>query len=293
MARSVSQPKVYFSTPNLKPHFFIGILLIVIFWSASWLHLGAAGEYSFFPLWLGYILVVDALVARRRGDSLLMRHPRHLAALFVLSAPIWWLFEGINHFTLNWHYLFTGDYSPTQVILEQTIDFSTVVPAVFETTMLMLTFDFFRRLINPSRSFHISRLGYYSLMYLGAAMFFAIAFFPHLAFPLVWTWLFLLVDPLNALRGRPSLFRQFASGDYRMLAALGLAALVCGFFWELWNFYAMPKWYYTVPYVGVAKIFEMPLPGYLGYIPFAWELYALYQFVFGFLRQKTIVNVQP
>ena len=72
------------------------------------------------------------------------------------------------------------------------------------------------------------------------------------------------------------------------MVALALAALVCGFFWEMWNFYAMPKWYYTVPFFGFAKIFEMPLLGYAGYLPFAWELYALYHFVWGVLRRRSI-----
>ena len=37
----------------------------------------------------------------------------------------------------------------------------------------------------------------------------------------------------------------------------------------------LPKWIYHVPYVGVAKVFEMPLLGYLGYFPFAMELWLL------------------
>lgn len=33
----------------------------------------------FFPLWLGYILTVDALVLRQRGTSLLTRSPKSFA----------------------------------------------------------------------------------------------------------------------------------------------------------------------------------------------------------------------
>ena len=36
-------------------------------------------------------------------------------------------------------------------------------------------------------------------------------------------------------------------------------------FWEMWNFYSLPKWTYVIPYVGFWKVFEMPLLGYLGY----------------------------
>jgi hypothetical protein len=34
-----------------------------------------------------------------------------------------------------------------------------------------------------------------------------------------------------------------------------------------------------VPHVGSWKFFEMPVLGYLGYIPFTMELYAIYNFV--------------
>ncbi len=51
--------------------------------------------------------------------------------------------------------------------------------------------------------------------------------------------------------------------------------LFTGFFWEMWNYYSLPKWVYHVPYVGFWKIFEMPALGYLGYpffglIVFTW-----------------------
>ena len=68
---------------------------------------------------------------------------------------------------------------------------------------------------------------------------------------------------------------DLSRGDWRPWISLWAGALVCGFFWELWNFWSYPKWIYHVPYVGVAKVFEMPLLGYLGYFPFAMELWLL------------------
>jgi hypothetical protein len=61
--------------------------------------------------------------------------------------------------------------------------------------------------------------------------------------------------------------------------------LLCGFFWELWNLYAYPKWIYDIPYLEVLHVFEMPLAGYGGYIPFGWELFALYSFFHGFQKK--------
>jgi hypothetical protein len=51
----------------------------------------------------------------------------------------------------------------------------------------------------------------------------------------------------------------------------------------MWNYYAYPKWVYHVPFVDFWRIFEMPLLGYGGYLPFAMELFALYHLVVGLL----------
>ena len=50
-----------------------------------------------------------------------------------------------------------------------------------------------------------------------------------------------------------------------------LAALVCGFFWEMWNFYSLARWTYSIPYVQRFHLFEMPILGYGGYLPFGLE----------------------
>jgi hypothetical protein len=50
-----------------------------------------------------------------------------------------------------------------------------------------------------------------------------------------------------------------------------MAALACGVFWELWNYHSLAKWVYTVPFVQRWPIFEMPLLGYAGYLPFGLE----------------------
>ena len=282
---------------KLPARFFFGSALAAFFWFASWTHWGALGEHAFFPQWFGYILAVDALVVWRRGTSLLTRAPREFAALFALSAPIWWLFEGLNNFVLNWHYLIPEAYSVLQIVVEATINFGTVIPAVFETTELVLTLPFLERL--PPRPLPcappLSGEGWversralWLTMYAGVAGFAAIVFVPQFAFPLTLVWLFLILDPLNHLRGRASLIAQATRGDWRMPLALALAVLVCALFWEMWNFYAFPKWFYTVPFFGFGKIFEMPAMGYLGYIPFAWELYALYHFAWGVLRRPAI-----
>ena len=270
-------------------YLYLGLALIAFFWAASWGHWGIIGEYAFLPLWLGYILTVDALVVLRRGDSLLTLHPRAFISLFIISAPIWWLFEGMNNFTLNWHYLIPADYTAFQMIVIATTNFAIVIPAVFETAQLLFTLPFFQTLIRP-RQATLSPNVYWFLMFLGASMFFAFWLLPNIAFGLIWVWLFLIFDAQNALMHRASLIAQAARGDYRNLVTLAAATLICGFFWEMWNFWAFPKWYYTVPIIGFWKVFEMPLLGFSGYVPFSWELYAIYQYICGILKLKPVIS---
>jgi len=78
----------------------------------------------------------------------------------------------------------------------------------------------------------------------------------------------MLLISLAALRGEPHTLSGIASGDWRTAASSVLAALLCGIFWETWNFGSYAKWVYDIPYVDVLHVFEMPLLGYAGYLPF-------------------------
>ena len=111
----------------------LGLLLLAVCWPLNWTLPGNRTAYLFFPLWLGYILVVDALVLSRTGTSLWTRSRREFMLLFVASVPAWWIFEAINRRTGNWEYLGGSAFTDLEYYLLCTISFSTVMPAVFET----------------------------------------------------------------------------------------------------------------------------------------------------------------
>ena len=94
-------------------------------------------------------------------------------------------------------------------------------------------------------------------------------------YPGVWLSLVLIGEPLARWFGARSLTTRTASGDWRTVVGLAAGALTCGFFWELWNVFSYPKWVYDVPWLGVLHVFEMPLAGYLGYVPFGLELFVV------------------
>src|SRR5204863_5126547 len=119
----------------------LGLILVAVSWPLNWYLPGMRTAYLFFPLWLGYILTVDALVLYRTGSSLWTRSRSDFVVLFVASSPIWWLFEWINNRTGNWEYIGSGHFTPLQYYLLCSISFSTVMPAIFETAELVRSFD--------------------------------------------------------------------------------------------------------------------------------------------------------
>jgi hypothetical protein len=100
----------------------------------------------------------------------------------------------------------------------------------------------------------------------------------YLAAP-VWLGFILLLDPINARMGGESLVHDFRNGRFDRLVNLAASGMLCGVLWELWNYWARAKWHYTVPIMERFKVFEMPLPGYLGFPAFAVECFTMYVFV--------------
>ncbi|HLF91571.1 MAG TPA: hypothetical protein VI451_21685 [Anaerolineales bacterium] len=272
---------------NFSTHGWFGLALIGIFWPLNWALTPAIPftAYGFFPLWVGYCLTVDALAAFFHGTSLLTRGGRKYTGLFLISVPIWWVFEILNWRIQNWHYAGRELFTDLEYLILSSLSFSTVLPAVLGTAELLSGMGFLRQagkwlMLPPTprvtRSFALA----------GVGMFLAVVIWPRAFFPFVWISLYCILEPVNIWLGHRSLAECTRHGDWRPVWALFLGVLICGFFWEMWNYFSYPKWVYTVAWGGFAHIFEMPLLGYGGYLPFALELFAVYHFVMGLLGEK-------
>ena len=270
---------------NFALHGWAGLALVAVFWGLNWGLDGPRTHWGFFPMWLGYCLTVDALVLLRTRTSLLTRDWRKYIGLFLLSALVWWFFEVVNWRLQNWHYQGGELFTPLEFGLWATLSFSTVIPAVFGSAELVASFSFLQRLkggprIRPDRrttlAFFIAGLVMTVLMWA----------WPRIFFPFIWLSVYFIMEPLNVWLGNRSLATWTRQGDWRPVLALWLGVLLTAFFWEMWNFFSFPKWIYTIPWGGCCKVFEMPLLGYGGYLPFALELFALYHFVAGLRGEK-------
>ncbi len=253
-----------------------GHAIILCGWVLAWNRfqwLGQLQYHTFPPLWIGYILVVNALCIKRSGRSLLTDAPARFALLFPASAIFWWFFEYLNRFVQNWYYLNVEHFTPGAYILFATLAFSTVLPAVLSTTRLFRTFPLFHtglQALVPIRAKAPRRLALATLIISGVGLL-LIGVCPDILFPLLWISPLLVIVSLQSIGGGETIFSSLVRGDWGLTLSSALAALVCGFFWELWNVGSLAKWEYAIPYVHSCKIFEMPILGYLGYLPFGLE----------------------
>jgi hypothetical protein len=269
----------------------LGLALVALFWALNWGLDGMRTHWGFFPLWLGYCLTVDGLTLWRTGSSPLARSRAAYLGLFAASVPAWWLFELINQRTRNWIYI-SDPIGDLEYALLASLSFSTVMPAVFGTAELAASFGWLRRL-PPGPRIAPTRRTTAAFLISGLIMLGLLLLWPRVFFPCVWLAAYFILEPVNAWLGRRTLLDDTAKRDWRRVVALWAGCLVCGFFWELWNFCSYPKWIYDVPFVGFGKVFEMPVLGYGGYLPFSLELYALYHLLAGVLGRGREAYVLP
>jgi hypothetical protein len=277
------------SRKRFLPYGYVGILLIGL---AEGLLFGGnqlVGHWFTPIVWTGYILFIDALVYKVSGRSLLMTDRLEFLVIAVFSIGVWWLCEFYNaprfwksDLELWWHY---HNLEPNLFLRRVGYDwaFATIFPLLF------LTAELFRLTVFKQKrcgvAIKLSQPILIVLALLGAVGAIAPLLYPSVWFaPVIWLSFIFLFDPLNALRGQPSILNDLSRGDWRRLWSLLLSGLVCGVLWEFWNYWAISKWTYTVPFFGNIKIFEMPVLGFLGFPPFAVECWVMYIFLRSLLR---------
>jgi len=260
------------SARRLPARGWLGLALLLVAWAINWGASGLRTHAFFFPQWLGFVLFLDAWTERRDGSSAWSASRRGFVALFVGSVPLWWAFEAANRVLANWEYLGREHFGDLEYALWASLAFSTVLPAVWVCARWARGLRWIRRLppgprIAPTRGLRAACL------VVGALFLAATLAWPRTCYPLVWCSGVFLLEPLVLARGRRGLLTDLSRGDWRPWIALWTGGLACGFLWELWNVRSYPKWIYHIPGIEGPKLFEMPLPGYLGYLPFALEVY--------------------
>ena len=263
----------------------MGAALTGCSWILAWIRFSwfsASQPHTFTPLWLGYVLTVNGLTFRRTGHCLMVDRPGFFLALFPLSAAFWWSFEYLNRFVQNWHYIGGDAFTPWEYFLYATVPFSTVLPAVWSTMELLASIRSMKAGVHglpPLRWVTQAWVGW-ALLLAASAGLTGIGIWPDRLFPLVWVAPLLLITAVQILAGEETVFSRLSQGDGTSLWLAAVAAIVCGICWELWNYKSLAHWEYAIPSVHRFKLFEMPLLGYAGYLPFGLECLAVTQLVF-------------
>src|SRR3989344_903091 len=260
-----------------KKYGLIGILLIILVEINFFLKMEPLASWYFPLIWFGYILTIDALVYKIKDKSLITNRFPQFIGMLIISSLFWWTFEFFNLSINNWSYVGTESISRAKSLFG-TIALSTVLPALFETVELIRSIHLFDK-IRLKKKYKIKKSFLHTLTILGIICFFAPIFLPSFAFPLVWLSFFLILDPINYLHKQPSIIGHLKDKKLLVPLSLLLAGIILGFLWEFWNYWAIIKCKYNIPFLGFFKIFEMPILGYFGYFPFAFELYSMYWFV--------------
>ena len=258
--------------------------------------------------WTGYILLIDGIIFSFKGKSFLIF--QGIFIVIILSIVVWWFFEWTNIFLSNWHYV-----GLTENILRYIgyfWAFGTIIPCILLTYGLLLVI--FKNVRIEFKGINVKNK-YLTLMISVGILFLLLPIIPfslkfvnrsadielfswmmvlgdikiseYMAFA-VWTFGFLILDPINYLMQKPSIIGYIEKGNYKVISLLSLSGIICGILWESVNWFATTRWVYTVPILGNIKIFEMPILGYLGFITFAWEIYD----IVSFLYRPAIIRIQ-
>lgn len=255
-------------------------------WILAWTRFSWFQEWQpqTFPLlWFGYIVVINALCFSRTGQCLLINQPKVLFKLFFLSAIFWWIFEYLNQFVQNWHYVGIPEAHPLLTFFWTTIAFSTVLPAVLATYAYLFSFVQMKApfekwyaismVDSPRTGWLMFSLGCFGLLMIGI--------WPTLLYSLLWGSPLLIMLGIQIIRRVPTVLSPLSKGNWSPVVLSALAALTCGGFWEMWNAYSLVHWEYSIPYVHILQIGEMPILGYAGYLPFGLECLTVAAFFLG------------
>jgi hypothetical protein len=200
------------------------------------------------------------------------------------------VFEWFNLVLRNWHYVGLPENVPLRTF-GYAWSFATIWPAIFEAAELIHVWSSPAPPADPPHPATPPRsapspvgLPILGALMLGTPFVVTPDVAQYLAAP-VWLGFIPLLDPINAARGEESLLLDWRAGHFKRTKNLILGGFLCGGLWELWNYWARAKWLYTVPILENLKIFEMPLPGYLGFPAFALECFTMYVFLRSLIRR--------
>jgi Domain of unknown function (DUF4332) len=273
------------SNPRLRPAkaaiaLGLGVLVVSTIGMLRQVEPFATWYYQF--SWYSVLLAADGALALfggskklKRGEFLLLGKPRFLLSMLGWSAVAWFFYELLNFRLQNWYYVFLPD-SLAARWLGTTVAFATVLPAVFIAEAILSNIGFAHGI--RTRPLRVTPRTITGMRIAGALLMALVLAWPRYFFALVWGASMLMIEPNVYSRARDrSLLHDLELGKPGRLIRLLTGGALIGLLWESLNIGARAKWIYTVPFLENLKVFEMPVPGFLGFPPFAVECFIIWQ----------------
>ena len=225
--------------------------------------------WRFAICWWGVLVALDGAVRVRHGASPLPRAKDWIACA-AASVLFWDLFELLDLRLRNWWYVGVPRTVAAGAAFSA-LCFATVLPAVrLGLALIAPRLDAGTAVAGPDPRAARILAGCFAV---SLALVLA---FPRFAFPLAWLLLWFLFEAELARRRDveprlSSALQAWRAKDRAVPVRLLALGLPLGLLWEALNSGAARGWVYTVPGYESPKLFEMPLAGYLGYLPFLLE----------------------
>ena len=291
-------PKQTFQKVKLPGWFWVGSIVFGTTLFLSWMKFSEPHfiiNWGALPLFWGFTLMLDGWVfIRTGGKSLIAKSPREILAIGFASIFGWMIFEYLNFFVDdNWVYPQGALIADDEFVIYALLGSAGLMPMVFEWYSLFNTFPKFRDSFTQGPKIIFPNWLKIALVVGCFAGMFSSAFFPDVMFECLWIGPLVIISiVLNELKIWTP-WTPMGKGNWSPMLLVALAFLVQGFLTEFWNFYSAhdimgnvtacynpDHWTYSVPYVNCLHVFEMPLMGLFGYLPFGvysgvwWILFA-------------------
>lgn len=220
-------------------------------------------DYAYGIVWWGVLLLIDFWNAKHRGLSLWRGNLAHFLTITApVSVIVWLVFETLNLPAPQWRY--RGEIPGLSgKVLFGFISFATVIPIMVESWWLIAG----RQCVPAGLMNWLQRRRWWVL---GAAAILAVIPFVNGVF--WWNQGMWLIPALVLL---PFMQAHTCSSGH-FTRALSVSALLAGLAWEAFNYPAATHWEYLI-LAGSPHLFYMPLLGYVGFIPFAFSMMAVYE----------------
>jgi len=265
----------------LHLNLYFGSLLLFCAFILVLVHISFVRRWFFIIAWWSFILIVDSLNFRRTKSSLLSRPLKDFLFSAYISIFVWLIFELFNLRLRNWSYRDLPSSLPERWA-GYFLAFASVIPAMKELSL------FFEGIFK--KKFALFRVGVTPallkfLILVGAASIVLALTWPRIFFPLTWLCFIFLLEPVNFWLKNRTFLRDIEKREWSRFRCWVLAGLVAGFLWEFWNFLAKSHWEYSLPYLNFWRVFQMPLLGYTGFLPFGLEIFAINELLLS-LRER-------